>query len=545
MNNKLFNLAAFALIVSGLIGAQLPASAETRLPVYVASIAPESGVVGTKVTIKGSGFTKTDNRVNFAQLSGDVIGLENVAATVGSNDGTTLVFEVPDGMAPYCPPGNYCPAVFYEVLPATYRVTVTNERGTSNATIFTVLSGKIDPTPTKVAITNIVPDSGAIGAKVTVIGKGFIKTDNEIIFVPVSKGDVLFVETEYLVARASSENGTTLTFTIPASMSSYFAIYPNSYVVVPGNYRVYIKNTNGGSNRVLFQVTGELEPPKPVPPPSRTCPFERLPVLKKGSRGDDVKKLQDTLGVSPTGYFGPATEAAVKAVESKYSLPGDGIINETDRPIFFPCYRITITSPQRNEVWKIGEAYAIEWTLEAPIIVLPEDNGKAREIQANPPLPPVPTGPPNALPQPISPPSFISKSPIASQPVISPVLDTLTIDLTQNGKFVYHIGDIAAGTGSFKWTVPNSILAGGYRVRIGLAQAPMLYGGDAEKKIYPPGWRGWSWNESADFQIVGADQPIPVTPEPKPTPVLKEQMQQLLRLIEQLQELLKKLLGGS
>lgn len=49
-------------------------------------------------------------------------------------------------------------------------------------------------------------------------------------------------------------------------------------------------------------------------------------LLKLGSQGDDVKKLQLKLGVDPIGTFGPKTEAAVKAWQSKNGLAADGIV---------------------------------------------------------------------------------------------------------------------------------------------------------------------------------------------------------------------------
>jgi len=40
-------------------------------------------------------------------------------------------------------------------------------------------------------------------------------------------------------------------------------------------------------------------------------------LLKNGSKGDDVKKLQEKLGVEAIGTFGPKTEAAVKACKKQ------------------------------------------------------------------------------------------------------------------------------------------------------------------------------------------------------------------------------------
>jgi putative chitinase len=49
-------------------------------------------------------------------------------------------------------------------------------------------------------------------------------------------------------------------------------------------------------------------------------------VLKVGSEGADVKKLQEKLGVETIGKFGPKTEAAVKAWQKANGLKDDGIV---------------------------------------------------------------------------------------------------------------------------------------------------------------------------------------------------------------------------
>ena len=51
-------------------------------------------------------------------------------------------------------------------------------------------------------------------------------------------------------------------------------------------------------------------------------------LLKLGSEGEDVKKLQVKLGVDPVGKFGPKTEAAVKDWQSKNGLSADGIVGD-------------------------------------------------------------------------------------------------------------------------------------------------------------------------------------------------------------------------
>ncbi len=65
------------------------------------------------------------------------------------------------------------------------------------------------------------------------------------------------------------------------------------------------------------QITVQASAPKPPTP--RGCP-SILRNLVRGMRGDDVLKLQAHLGVSQTGYFGPATEAAVQNLQVEVGI---------------------------------------------------------------------------------------------------------------------------------------------------------------------------------------------------------------------------------
>ena len=51
-------------------------------------------------------------------------------------------------------------------------------------------------------------------------------------------------------------------------------------------------------------------------------------LLKIGSKGDDVKKLQEKLGLSADGAFGPGTEKAVKKWQIDHDLTPDGLVGE-------------------------------------------------------------------------------------------------------------------------------------------------------------------------------------------------------------------------
>ena len=49
-------------------------------------------------------------------------------------------------------------------------------------------------------------------------------------------------------------------------------------------------------------------------------------LLKKGSKGDEVKKLQTKLGLTADGDFGQKTEDAVKSYQTKNGLTPDGVV---------------------------------------------------------------------------------------------------------------------------------------------------------------------------------------------------------------------------
>ena len=56
------------------------------------------------------------------------------------------------------------------------------------------------------------------------------------------------------------------------------------------------------------------------------APADAADVLKKGSRGSRVAKIQDWLGQTPDGVFGKDTKAAVKRWQARNGLTADGIV---------------------------------------------------------------------------------------------------------------------------------------------------------------------------------------------------------------------------
>ena len=98
--------------------------------VKITSLAPSAGTTGIKVTIQGSGFTRTKNTVmfNYHKITG-----------IPSSGAKKLVFTVPAHLVYPCIAGAPCPTnLTRPVIPGTYSVRVSNSRGTSNSVIFIV-----------------------------------------------------------------------------------------------------------------------------------------------------------------------------------------------------------------------------------------------------------------------------------------------------------------------------------------------------------------------------------------------------------------------
>jgi putative chitinase len=67
-------------------------------------------------------------------------------------------------------------------------------------------------------------------------------------------------------------------------------------------------------------------------------------LLKLGSEGEDVKKLQIKLDVDPIGKFGPKTEAAVKGWQSEHGLTADGIVGDKTWGVIMGTSESTLVS---------------------------------------------------------------------------------------------------------------------------------------------------------------------------------------------------------
>lgn len=90
------------------------------------------------------------------------------------------------------------------------------------------------------------------------------------------------------------------------------------------------KNAGRKDPRTNYPIQGETPPPPPPPPPSNSR--TPLPTLKLGSKGTEVRKLQDTCNFwgwgdvgKADGNFGPRTEDGVKEMQKAIGASVDGV----------------------------------------------------------------------------------------------------------------------------------------------------------------------------------------------------------------------------
>ena len=76
-------------------------------------------------------------------------------------------------------------------------------------------------------------------------------------------------------------------------------------------------------------------------------------LLKIGSKGDDVSKIQEKLGINPTtGNFGPITEAKVKEYQTLKGIEVDGIVGDDTWKLLFGDNNTFSGSPFKIEKLK-------------------------------------------------------------------------------------------------------------------------------------------------------------------------------------------------
>lgn len=113
----------------------------------------------------------------------------------------------------------------------------------------------------------------------------------------------------------------------------------------------------------LLQQIAALSGTPATTPATTTC-FSTD--LQQGMTSNDVKLLQEKLGVINTGYFGPLTLSAVKTFQGQNSIPTTGYVGPMTRAALNAKYCVTtpVTTPTTT-VTTAPVAGATEGTLSA------------------------------------------------------------------------------------------------------------------------------------------------------------------------------------
>lgn len=237
------------------------ATTTTQAP-SLSYLSPTSGVTGTQVTLYGSGFTATGNKIKFGNSNSESNPNYNV-----SSNGTSITFTVPSTYYFACWDSvPACKIVAQMLAPGVYPVSVTNANGTSNTVNFTVTSETVAETKTP-NIYYLSPAFGAVGTQVTIYGTNFsntcTSTGSDYCRVTLLPNTIKF-GSKVISSASYSDNGNTLSFVVPAELtgggecSTFNGITTctPAYVikVTPGAYPVVVTNTNGTSNTVYFTV---------------------------------------------------------------------------------------------------------------------------------------------------------------------------------------------------------------------------------------------------------------------------------------------------
>ncbi len=268
----------------------------------------------------------------------------------------------------------------------------------------------------------------------------------------------------------------------------------------------YVGRT-GPNCEFVCPTTPTIKPtePKPLPPtPTPTKP-PIGEVLRKGMTSTTIKDVQTVLKTDPTiyigpvtGYYGSATENAVKKIQIKYGLPQTGVLDEATQRVIFPYdtrIDLGVVAPNGGEVWKTGDMVKILWkaTFGPGATCVPPPSCLYSEPRC---LPAEPVGGwcPSIMPatnagatsgSTAAGSAYVTSDPV-SRPSIVPFFPRATVTLTRDSdpSFVRNIGTVNLYESAMAWSVPRGIPeAKDYRVRIAVGgDTPCLYRAEAEAK---------------------------------------------------------------
>jgi putative chitinase len=110
-------------------------------------------------------------------------------------------------------------------------------------------------------------------------------------------------------------------------------------------------------------------------------------LLKKGDNNENVKLMQEKLGISPAvSNFGPKTEAAVKQFQTKHGLPADGIVGPKTWEMIMGHSGIVIAPVESTPIVPVGGLKLDKLKGHIPDAVIAMIPDTAAKFQINTPL---------------------------------------------------------------------------------------------------------------------------------------------------------------
>ncbi len=110
-------------------------------------------------------------------------------------------------------------------------------------------------------------------------------------------------------------------------------------------------------------------------------------LLKKGDNNENVKLMQEKLGISPAvTNFGPKTEAAVKEFQTKHGLPADGIVGPKTWEMIMGHSGIVIAPVESTPIVPVGGLKLDKLKGHIPDAVISMIPDTAAKFQINTPL---------------------------------------------------------------------------------------------------------------------------------------------------------------
>lgn len=226
--------------------------------VSITSLSPNSGSVGSTVTINGSGFTANGTKVKMNQLPVGTTNSSILNPPVQFVSSSMLIVKIPErlnGEASGCGAPYPCDPISMLVTPGTYQVTVQSVSGVvSNARPLVITASNQPP----VSISSLSVSSASVLSQVGIYGTGFTSTGNKVYLKKVG-GSSMLVGT-YTANMAIESNSQYLSFSVPSVWTPVEYVCNGScqqQVLVPGNYQVYVVNTNGTSSPVALTITAQ------------------------------------------------------------------------------------------------------------------------------------------------------------------------------------------------------------------------------------------------------------------------------------------------